>query len=67
VPQAEAERKKRGQQAEKVLYWESFERLRHHLTEENARAAKWAFDFLVKRHQPDQGGTDEGFLRLKDA
>jgi hypothetical protein len=22
---------------------------------------------LTKRHQPDQGGTHEGFLRLKDA
>jgi hypothetical protein len=35
--------------------------------EENARAAKRAFDFLTKRHQRDQGGTHEGFLRLKDA
>jgi hypothetical protein len=23
--------------------------------------------FLIKRHQPDQGGTHEGFLRLNDA
>lgn len=62
-----AERKKCGQQAEEVQYWESLERLRHHPTEENARAAKRALDFLAQRHQPDQGGTDEGLLRLEDA
>jgi hypothetical protein len=28
---------------------------------------KRAFDVLTKRHQPDQGGTHEGFLRLNDA
>ena len=66
-PQAKAERKQRGQQAEELLYWESFERLRHQPTEENPRAAKRAFDFLTKRSHPDQGGTHEGFLRLKDS
>ena len=66
-PQAEAERKKRGQQAEELLYWESFEWLRHQPTEENPRAAKRAFDFLTKRSHPDQAGTHEGFLRLKDS
>ena len=25
------------------------------------------FDFLTKCNQPDQGGTHEGFLRLKDS
>ena len=35
----------------------------------NIRVAmnRGAFDFLTKRHQPDPGGTHEGFLRLKDA
>jgi len=67
LAQAEAERKKREQQAEEAAYWQSFERLRRHSTEANARAAKQAFIILAKRHHPDQGGTHEGFLRLKDA
>ncbi len=67
LTRAEAERRKREQQAEEALHWQSFERLRRHPTEENARAAKRAFLFLAKRHHPDQGGTHHGFLRLKDA
>ncbi len=67
LAQAEAERRRREQQAEEAVYWQCFERLRRHPTEENARAAKRAFLFLAKRHHPDQGGTHEGFLRLKDA
>ena len=67
LAQAEAERRKREQQAEEVLYWQCFERLRRHPTEENARAAKRAFLFLAKRHHPDQGGTHHDFLRVKDA
>ena len=63
----EAERRKREQQAEEALYWQSFERLRRHPTEENAKAAKRAFLFLAKRHNPDQGGSHTEFLRLKDA
>lgn len=62
----EAERRRREQQAEEAVYWQSFERLRRHPTEENARAAKRAFLFLAKRHHPDQGGTHHDFLRLKD-
>jgi hypothetical protein len=65
--QAEAKRRKREQQAEEGMYWQSFERLRRHPTEENARAAKRAFLFLAKRHHPDQGGSHDGFLRVKDA
>jgi hypothetical protein len=64
---AEAERKKREQQAEEQVYWRVFEQLRRNPTEENARSAKRAFLFLAKRHHPDQGGTHEGFLRLKAA
>jgi len=63
---AEAERRKREQQAEEALYWQSFERLRRHPTEENARAARRAFLVLAKRHHPDQGGSHHDFLRLKD-
>jgi chromosome segregation ATPase len=65
--QVEAERRKREQQAEEALYWQSFEQLRRHPTEENAKAAKRAFLFLAKRHHPDQGGNHHAFLRVKDA
>jgi hypothetical protein len=67
LAQAEAARRKREQQAEEALYWQSFERLRRQPTEENAQAAKRAYLFLAKRHHPDQGGTHHDFLRLKDA
>jgi hypothetical protein len=66
LARAEAERRKREQQAEEALYWQSFERLRRYPTEENAKAAKRAFLFLAKRHHPDQGGSHTEFLRLKD-
>ena len=64
---AQAGRRKREQQAEEAIYWQSFERLRHHPTEDNAKAAKRAFPFLAKRHHPDQRGTHHDFLRVKDA
>ncbi len=64
---AETERRKREQQAEEAAYWQSFERLRRQPTEENAREAKRAFLLLAKRHHPDQGGSHDGFLRVKDA
>jgi hypothetical protein len=67
LARADAERRKRGQQAEEALYWQSFDRLRRQPTEENVRQAKRAFLFLAKRHHPDQGGSHDGFLRLKDA
>ncbi len=53
LARAEAERRKREQQAEETLYWQSFERLRRHPTEENARDAKRAYRFLAMRHHPD--------------
>jgi hypothetical protein len=62
----EAERRKREQQAEEARHWQSFVQLRRNPTEENAKAAKRAFLFLAKRHHPDQGGTHDGFLRLKE-
>jgi hypothetical protein len=64
---AEAERRKREQQAEETHHWQSFAQLRRNPTEENAKAAKRSFLFLAKRHHPDQGGTHDGFLRLKEA
>jgi hypothetical protein len=64
---ADAERRKRQQQAEEATYWRSFDRLLRDPTEENARAAKRAFLLLAKRHHPDQGGTHDDFLRVKDA
>ena len=67
LTRVEAERRKREQQAEEALYWQSFERLRRHPTEENAKAAKRAFLFLAKRYHPDQGGNHHAFLRVKDA
>jgi hypothetical protein len=67
LARAEAECRKREQQAEEELYWQSFERLRRSPTEENARSAKRAFLYLAKRHHPDQGGSHEGFIRLKNA
>ncbi len=41
--------------------------MRRQPCEENARAAKRAFLTLAKLYHPDQGGTHDGFLRLKDA
>jgi hypothetical protein len=67
VYQAEAERRKREQQAEEALHWQCFESLRRSLTEENAKAARRAFLFLAKRHHPDTGGKHHDFLRVKDA
>jgi hypothetical protein len=67
LARAEAERKKREQQAEESSYWQTFDQLRRYPTEENAQTAKRAFLFLAKRHHPDQGGTHDGFLRLKNA
>lgn len=67
LARAEVERREREQRAEEALHWQSFERLRRYPTEENARAAKRAFLFLAKRYHPDQGGTHDNFLRLKDA
>jgi hypothetical protein len=67
LTRVEAERSNRQQQAEEALYWQSFERLRRHPTEENAKVAKRAFLFLAKRYHPDQGGSDHDFHRVKDA
>jgi len=67
LTRVEAERKDRQQQAEEALYWQSFERLRHQPTEENAKSAKRAFLFLAKPYHPDQGGDHHAFVRVKDA
>ena len=49
------------------MYWQTFERLRRHPTEENAKAAKQAYLFLAKRYHPDHGGSHHGFLQVNDA
>jgi len=58
---------KREQQAKEVVYWQSFGWLCRHPTDENAMTARRAFLFLAKRHHPDQDGTHQDFLRLKNA
>jgi hypothetical protein len=63
----EAERKKRDQQAEETMHWQAFDLLRRQPSAENATTAKRAFLTLAKRHHPDQGGSHDDFLRLKDA
>jgi hypothetical protein len=64
---AESERKTRKPAIEEKAHWQAVEWLRRQPTEENAKAAKRAFVWLAKRHHPDQGGTHQGFLRVKDA
>jgi hypothetical protein len=64
---AEAKRKIRELAIEEATHWQAIERLRRYPTEENARAAKRAFLGLAKRHHPDQGGSHQDFLRVKDA
>ena len=59
---AEAERKKREQQAEEVVYWQSFKRLCRQPTQENATVARRAFLFLARRHHPDTGRHTSRFL-----
>ena len=67
VATAESAREKRRQQAEEAVHWQAFERLRREPVEQHAREAKRAFLTLAKRHHPDQGGTHDAFLRLKEA
>jgi hypothetical protein len=62
----EAERKRREEEVELARHWHAFELLRRQPSEENAQAAKRAFLTLAKRHHPDQGGSHDDFLRLKD-
>jgi hypothetical protein len=57
----------REQQRKEATYWQCFEVLRRHPTEENARAAKKAYLYLAKLHHPDMGGSHKQFLRVKDA
>lgn len=62
--EASAEQERREQQAE---HWQAIERLRHQPSAEHAQAAKRAFRILALRLHPDQGGSHEEFIRLKDA
>jgi hypothetical protein len=65
--EAAAEKLRLERLAEEAVHWRAFDQLRLHPSEENARIAKRAFLTLAKRHHPDQGGTHQDFLRLKDA
>jgi hypothetical protein len=67
VAKADVERKRRELEIEEGAQWQAIDRLRRHPTDENAKAAKRAFIWLAKRHHPDQGGSHQGFLRVKDA
>jgi chromosome segregation ATPase len=64
---AEAERLRQEQEAEEAKHWQAFDRLRRQPSDDHARAAKRAFLALAKRHHPDQGGSHQAFLRVKDA
>jgi hypothetical protein len=65
--EAEAARLRKEAEAEELNHWQTFERLRRAPNAEHAQAAKRAFLMLAKRHHPDQGGSHEAFLRLKEA
>jgi hypothetical protein len=64
---ADAERRKQEQEIQEKLHWNAIAQLRRHPSEENAREAKRAFRWLAMRHHPDQGGSHNAFLRVKDA
>ncbi|APW58622.1 J domain-containing protein [Paludisphaera borealis] len=65
--QAEAERRRRERLAEQAEHWQAIERLKRQPSAEHSQAAKRAFRFLALRLHPDQGGSHEEFIRLKDA
>jgi hypothetical protein len=63
----QAEEEARRRWAEEAELWRAIEQLRQHPTAENAKAAKRAFRILALRLHPDQGGSHEAFIRLKQA
>jgi hypothetical protein len=67
----EAEKRRQGERAalmaEQAAHWHAIDRLRRTPSDEHARAAKRAFRLLALQLHPDQGGTHEEFVRLKDA
>ena len=66
VPPPGTRNQERQRIAEEASHWQAIERLRREPTEENARSGTRVFLWLAKRHRPDQGGTNQGFLRVKD-
>lgn len=61
------EGRRREQIVEAAEHWQAIDRLRRMPSAEHARIARSAFRLLALRLHPDQGGTHQGFLRLKDA
>lgn len=63
--EATSDRKRREQLAEMAGYWQAIERLQRIPSADNAKTAKQAFLYLAKRLHPDQGGSHEAFIHLK--
>ena len=61
----EAEQREHARRAEEAIHWQAIEQLRRIPTPENAEAAKRAFRVLALRYHPDQGGSHQAFLTLK--
>lgn len=61
----EAEQREHARRAEEAIHWQAIERLRRIPTPENAEAAKRAFRVLALHYHPDQGGSHQAFLTLK--
>jgi hypothetical protein len=61
--QEEADRRR----AEEAEHWQAIERLQRNPSDEHAQTAKRAYRMLALRLHPDQGGSHEAFIRLKNA
>jgi hypothetical protein len=62
-----AVRREIERQAAEAEHWQAFEQLRRQSTEQHAQAAKRAYLWLAKCYHPDQSGSHDAFLRLKNA
>lgn len=63
----QAEDEARRRRAEQAEHWQAIERLQRSPSADNAQAAKRAFRILALQLHPDQGGSHEAFIRLKQA
>ena len=64
---AEAARLKREQELEEAMHWQAFDRMAAIRRRKTPGKPRRAFRWLAKRHHPDQGGSHQSFLRVKDA